>query len=116
MPVATAINAVAWSGGIYAISPMGEDQADYELSLGLLQQIANTTGISEADCLCERGSAVDKILDTASRIHADVIVLGTHGHGRLFHTMFGSVRESLLRDAPCPVVVVPSHAPDAPHA
>ncbi|MGC4069127.1 MAG: universal stress protein [Polyangiaceae bacterium] len=116
MPVATPINAVAWSGGIYSVSPMGDDQADYELSLALLHQIANGTGVSEADCLCERGSAVDKIRDMASRIHADVIVLGTHGHGRFFHTMFGSVRESLLRDAPCPVVVVPNHGEDGASA
>lgn len=108
MPVATPINAVAWSGGTYLVSPMGDDQADYELSLGFLHQVIDSTGVASAECLCERGAAVDTIRDTAARIHADLIVIGSHGHGRLFHTMFGSVREALLSDPPCPVLVVPS--------
>lgn len=107
MPVATPINAVAWSGGVYLVSPMGDDQADYEVSLGLLRQIVEANGLTNADCLCERGSAVERIRDVANRIRADMIVIGSHDHGRLFHTMFGSVREALLSAAPCPVMVVP---------
>jgi nucleotide-binding universal stress UspA family protein len=110
MPVATPINAVAWSGGTYLASPMGEDEADYDLSLGFLHQVVETTGLTDADCLCERGAAVETIRETAARIHADLIVIGSHGHGRFFHTMFGSVRESLLADPPCPILVVPKPA------
>lgn len=111
MPVATPINAVAWSGGTYLVSPMGDDQADYELSLGFLHQVADAVGLADADCMCERGSAVEAIRETAARIHADLIVVGSHGHGRFFHTMFGSVREALLADPPCPVLVVPRQMP-----
>jgi nucleotide-binding universal stress UspA family protein len=107
MPVATPINAVAWSGGVYLVSPMGDDQADYDMSFGLLRQIVEANGLEKIDCLCERGSTVERIRDVAERIHADLIVLGSHGHGRFFHTMFGSVREALLAEAPCPVMVVP---------
>lgn len=113
MPVATPINAVAWSGGVYLVSPMGDDQADYEMSLGLLHQIVEANGLANADCLCERGSAVERIREVAERTHADLIVLGSHGHGRLFHTMFGSVREALLSAAPCPVMVVPGRHAEA---
>ena len=42
---------------------------------------------------------------------ADVLVLGSHGHGRLYHAVLGSVAEACVRRAVCPVVVVP-----APHA
>jgi nucleotide-binding universal stress UspA family protein len=109
MPVASPINAVAWSGGTFLVSPMGDDQADYELSLGLLHQIVESNGLASAECLCERGSVVERIRETAERIHADLIILGSHGHGRIFHTMFGSVRESLLAASPCPVMVIQGH-------
>jgi nucleotide-binding universal stress UspA family protein len=39
---------------------------------------------------------------------ADLLVLGGHGHSRVWHTVLGSVSEECVRDAPCPVVVVPS--------
>jgi nucleotide-binding universal stress UspA family protein len=42
---------------------------------------------------------------------ADLLVLGSHGHSRLFHAVLGSVAEACIRQATCPVVVVP-----VPHA
>lgn len=51
------------------------------------------------------GGAADALLDTAR--DADLLVLGSHGHGRLFHAILGSVAERCVRDAACPVVVVP---------
>jgi nucleotide-binding universal stress UspA family protein len=38
---------------------------------------------------------------------ADLLVLGSHGHGRLHHAVLGSVTEECVRAATCPVVVVP---------
>ena len=38
---------------------------------------------------------------------ADLLVLGSHGHGRIFHAVLGSVAEECIRAASCPVVVVP---------
>jgi nucleotide-binding universal stress UspA family protein len=36
-----------------------------------------------------------------------LIVLGSHGASTLKHVLLGSVTESVLADAPCPLVVVP---------
>ncbi|GGN84635.1 universal stress protein [Actinoplanes lobatus] len=47
---------------------------------------------------------------TAAAQAADLLVLGSHGHGRVRHTMLGSVSESCVRKAPCPVVVIPAPA------
>jgi nucleotide-binding universal stress UspA family protein len=39
---------------------------------------------------------------------ADLLVLGSHGHSRLHHTLLGSVTEICARTATCPVVVIPA--------
>ncbi len=38
---------------------------------------------------------------------ADLLVLGSHGHSRVRHTVLGSVSEDCIRKATCPVVVIP---------
>ena len=55
------------------------------------------------------GPAAD-VLTAAART-ADLLVLGSHGHSRLRHTVLGSVSEECVRKANCPVVVVPVPAP-----
>lgn len=44
---------------------------------------------------------------------ADLIVLGSHGHSRVRHTVLGSVSEAVIRKAACPVVVIPVPVPDS---
>ncbi|MEV4536632.1 universal stress protein [Asanoa sp. NPDC049518] len=56
-----------------------------------------------------------QVLADAARA-GDLLVLGSHGHSRLRHTVLGSVSEEVIRLAPCPVVVVPVPVPAAPAA
>jgi len=49
----------------------------------------------------------------ASRTAA-MIVLGSHGRGRLLNLLVGSVAERCLREANCPVVVIPANTVPAP--
>jgi nucleotide-binding universal stress UspA family protein len=51
------------------------------------------------------GRADVEIAQLASDIVADAIVVGTHGHSTLERLILGSVAESLIRHAPCPVLV-----------
>ncbi|UQU61776.1 universal stress protein [Couchioplanes caeruleus] len=44
---------------------------------------------------------------TAAARTADLLVLGSHGHSRVRHTVLGSVSEECIRKAVCPVVVLP---------
>ncbi|MFW6107662.1 MAG: universal stress protein [bacterium] len=61
----------------------------------------------DVTALLVAGPTAPKILDAAGRLAADLIVLGSHGHGALYHMLVGSVCEEVLRRAQCPVVVVP---------
>ena len=47
------------------------------------------------------------VLTEASR-GAGMLVLGSHGHSRLRQAALGSVSESCVRNASCPVVVIPA--------
>ena len=52
-----------------------------------------------------QGRAATVLVHAAA--NADLLVLGSHGHGRLHHAVLGSVAEECVRAATCPVVVVP---------
>jgi nucleotide-binding universal stress UspA family protein len=43
---------------------------------------------------------------------ADLLVLGSHGHSRVRRTVLGSVSEECIREATCPVVVIPVPVPE----
>jgi hypothetical protein len=52
------------------------------------------------------GSPAAAIVDAADANCADLIVMGTHGHGALMHVMMGNVAERVVRAAVCPVLTV----------
>jgi nucleotide-binding universal stress UspA family protein len=54
-----------------------------------------------------RGLA-DLLADAAKENDADVIIVGTRGHGRVAGMLLGSVTQRLLHVAPCPVLAVPA--------
>jgi len=66
----------------------------------------------EATALQVQGATVETILREAARLGADLIVLGSHGHGALRRALLGSVSEGVLHGARCPVVIVPTHKPE----
>jgi nucleotide-binding universal stress UspA family protein len=47
------------------------------------------------------------VAEVAKQVTADVIVVGTRGHGPLAGALLGSVAQHLLHDAPCPVLAIP---------
>lgn len=64
-------------------------------------------GCTAEALLVEGHGTVDKILDESRRRESDVIVVGSHGHGRLYDMLIGSICEGILRNARIPVLVVP---------
>lgn len=53
-----------------------------------------------------RGDPKRAIAAWADEAGADAIVMGTHGRTGRAHSLFGSVAESTVRNARCPVMVV----------
>jgi nucleotide-binding universal stress UspA family protein len=62
--------------------------------------------IVEVEHYVVEGDPADEIMKAAARLHADVIVLGTHGNTGLTRLLVGSVAEHVMRKAPCPVLTV----------
>jgi len=52
------------------------------------------------------GLASWEIVKEAREAVADLIVMGTHGRTGLTHLVRGSVAETVVREAPCPVITV----------
>ncbi len=53
------------------------------------------------------GSPAREIITYAKECSAGTILIGTRGRSRLVNMVLGSVAQATLRDAPCPVLVVP---------
>ena len=54
-----------------------------------------------------QGATVKTILTEAAKLKADMIVIGSHGRGALDKALAGSVSEGVIRQALCPVLVIP---------
>ena len=78
------------------------------LLTSLTKQIAETANARLAREFVTVGNAAAQIAKTAREWPADLIVIGTRGHGRLEAAVFGSVEASVLHNASCPVLVVPA--------
>jgi universal stress protein A len=52
------------------------------------------------------GDARDVINETATELNIDLIVMGTHGRRGVSRFLMGSVAETVVRSAPCPVLTV----------
>ena len=61
------------------------------------------------EVLLRTGDARDMICQAAKELHADMIVMGTHGRRGISRALLGSVTESVVRQSPCPVLTVRPH-------
>jgi nucleotide-binding universal stress UspA family protein len=112
-PVANYVPVGATMDVIAALPPVRdeeEDLANIEHRLKALADPIRATGL-EVDESVVVGLAVDDIIDQAKVGAADFIILGSHGHGALYHLFGGSVVTGVLKRSPCPVIVIPAQKP-----
>jgi nucleotide-binding universal stress UspA family protein len=55
-----------------------------------------------------QGATAEAILKEASKLKADLIVIGSHGHNSFYNALVGSVSEQVIRKATCPVLIIPA--------
>jgi nucleotide-binding universal stress UspA family protein len=53
------------------------------------------------------GAVVEEILNQADALDADLIVMGTHGHGAMYTLLVGSATKGVLKHSRRPVLLVP---------
>jgi nucleotide-binding universal stress UspA family protein len=69
----------------------------------------HTGGASNVDYIVEKGSAYKKIVATAQKINADIIVMGTHGVSGVREFVVGSNAFRVVSEAQCPVLTIQKH-------
>ena len=81
-----------------------------ELQTTVRERLLRITALDEAkptlDFHLRSGTAPAEILRFAKEQRTDLIVMGTHGRRGMAHAVMGSVAETVVRTAPCPVLTV----------
>jgi len=85
--------------------------ADNQRSLDVLAN-ARRDRCAIGEVVLKTGDARDTINQTARDLGCDLIVMGTHGRRGLSRALLGSVAETVVRSAPCPVLTVRPHLGD----
>ncbi len=92
----------AWGVTADKASEMSERVAKHLLA-GFRERAAFRSHVSE---FLESGKPASKIIEVAQNWPADVIVMGSHGRGKIQGILLGSVSQEVLHHAPCPVLVL----------
>ena len=69
-------------------------------------QMFRTTGIECSAKVCH-GPPVTMIREEAERVKADYIIMGSHGHGKLYDFLVGSTASGVMKKATCGIIIVP---------
>src|ERR1041385_1458809 len=64
----------------------------------------------QVNFIAEVGSIYKQIIKAASDIHANMIIMGTHGASGVSEFLLGSNAYKVVSGSPCPVITVQSHA------
>ena len=74
-----------------------------ELNTYYLQKME---GFKEYEILLRGGVAFYEIIQTTKKESVDLIVMGTYGKKGIEQFLFGSTAEKVLKESPCPVLIV----------
>jgi len=114
-------NFVDWDGGSHWVhnypaqsmkevrSYQNELHQEEKRRLEALAEQLRSEGI-DAQAFLVEGPAVEVILDHVKAHDTRMLVVGSHGHGSLYHLVAGSVTTELLKKSPVPVLVEPIKA------
>lgn len=118
-----ALLAKAFSSSIYLIhveipnedssgkepEPMGSELYAEAESLNQLAQKVRNEGIETHGILIE-GLVASSIIEETKKLEADIVVMGTHGHGVIASVLVGSISQEVIKKSGCPILLVPTKA------
>jgi nucleotide-binding universal stress UspA family protein len=81
-------------------------RAQADRTMERLVKRARAAGARATGVVIGTGAVADQIARFAKRQRADVIVMGTHGHGIIARALLGSVAERVIARASSPVMTV----------
>ena len=73
--------------------------------LDIILQEFRVAGL-KAECAIEFGNPADVILEKAAALDVNLLIMGSHGKKGLSRLIMGSVAETVVRKANCPVLIV----------
>lgn len=94
--------------GHYAVMEEAESQEEY--AARLLEQVVAAADLLDAERRPTVGVPAERLADLADEEHAELIVVGSRGRGAFKAAFLGSVSNSLVGVARCPVLIVPRGA------
>lgn len=71
-----------------------------------MSEVITRLGVKDITHKVLMGDVGEQIVDYATEIRADLIIMGTHGYKGLEKIMFGSVADKVVRSALCPVTTI----------
>ena len=94
--------------GRYGGAPLLADEPDLREKIEHQVETLRTDGYAaELELATGSGDVAGLIAKAARSVQADLIVVGTHGHGGFVAAVLGSVARALLHTAWCPVLAIP---------
>ena len=95
-------------GGYAAAVPQIQDELETAAKAELDQLLTedDRTQLRVTAAIVPFETPARAIVDYAGREAIDLIIIGTHGRRGFTHLLMGSVAESVVRSAPCPVLTV----------
>jgi nucleotide-binding universal stress UspA family protein len=93
-------------------APVPVEPADLNVVREQLEEVAKPLKVHgvPVETLVVEGLPADEILQQATKADASLIVMGSHGHGALYHLFSGSVVTAVLHRSKIPVTVIPIHS------
>lgn len=82
----------------------GEKAAKTKLDVHV--ELFRTAGVT-CEARVAHGPPVTMIREEAERVQADFIIMGSHGHGKLYDFLVGSTASGVMKKAKCGIIIVP---------
>jgi nucleotide-binding universal stress UspA family protein len=81
-----------------------------EVAENYLDKIKQHLGNEKIETVVRNGDSGETILETATELKADIIVIGTHSRSGFEKLLVGSVAENVLHHSLIPLYIIPTKA------